>query len=155
VLNLFKLHFRLRSTSSFTASVLYNFIDGAYLTNGMRSPLLIWNRRKTVHLQAQCRPLSSSVGSTSESVRYQGQGETPSDDAVETEDAGSSISTPENRVHQTFYIRKGGNKALPLSSFLDPARLAQRHRHKLPKPSPPKYDDLTEFRRRMADNPYG
>jgi hypothetical protein len=137
-----------------TASVLHNFIHGAYLINGMKSRLLIWNRRKTGHLASQCR-LYSSYRSTPESVRDQGQRATSSDDAVETKDPCSSTSSSENAVHQTFYIRKRGNKALPLSSFFDPARLVQRHRHKLPKPSPPKYDDLTEFRRRMADNPYG
>jgi hypothetical protein len=53
------------------------------------------------------------------------------------------------------YMRKGGNRPLPLSSFLDPARLAQRHRHRLPKPKPPVYEDLDDFRKKVANNPYG
>jgi hypothetical protein len=55
----------------------------------------------------------------------------------------------------SVYVRKGENKPLPLSSFLDPARLAQRHRRRLPKPDAPVYENLDEFRKKIADNPYG
>jgi hypothetical protein len=55
----------------------------------------------------------------------------------------------------SVYVRKGTNKSLPLSPFLDPARLAKRRQHGLPKPNTPVYEELDEFRKKLADNPYG
>jgi hypothetical protein len=44
---------------------------------------------------------------------------------------------------------------LPLSTYFDPARIQHRYRHKTPKEDAPSYGDLDDFRKRVADSPYG
>jgi hypothetical protein len=68
-----------------------------------------------------------------------------------------SDQAPADPINQSYHGRKHGNKSLPLSSFLDPARIRQRQqaRHRLPKPRAPKIKDLDPFRKRLAGNPYG
>jgi hypothetical protein len=93
-------------------------------------------------------------------------GHSPSN-AVEPRDTSSNGHLSQNQASQdptdaiqggqfqTFRSRKHGNNPLPLSSFFDPRRLAQRHRHKQPKLDPPNYDDLDHFRKKLADNVHG
>ena len=134
--------------------VLSNF-HPLHTINGMRSRLLAVNWRKVGLLLTKCRRPAPSIRNGSSSS---GSGSNSGDAAYDTTDPeapGPGLPSSQNGKHRTFRYREGGNKPLPLSSFLDPARLAQRHRHKLPKPPPPKYDDLSPFRKRMADNPYG
>lgn len=42
---------------------------------------------------------------------------------------------------------------LPLSPLMDPKLIAARERHRTPKPAPGK--DLSEFSRKLRNNPYG
>lgn len=67
-------------------------------------------------------------------------------------------STPIRQHHpikQSFHHRSNGSK-LPLSSFLDPYRIEQRHRHRhrTPKPAAPTYAELSPARQKLARNPY-
>ena len=69
----------------------------------------------------------------------------------------SSDDTPPKHVSLGYHDRKHGNKSLPLSSFLDPARIQQRQqaRHRLPKQDEPSFKDLDPFRQRLTSNPFG
>jgi hypothetical protein len=57
----------------------------------------------------------------------------------------------------TLRTRKYGNRALPLPPFLDPVRIAASLRRTGPKIplSEIKAEDLTDFQKELAKNPYG
>jgi hypothetical protein len=102
-------------------------------------------------------PASSLLQACSKHTRLRCHISTTPDETTiaSTEKEDQDADNSDHASHQSYLVRSGNNKPLPLSSFLDPSRLAQRHRHRLPKPKPPAYKDLDEFRKRFASNPYG
>jgi hypothetical protein len=100
-------------------------------------------------------PASSLLRACSKHAQLGRHIATTADETTNSKPAEHDHDDSEHATHQSYLLRSGNNKPLPLSSFLDPSRLAQRHRHRLPKPKPPAYKDLDEFRKRFASNPYG
>lgn len=63
---------------------------------------------------------------------------------------------PAQQLPYSLRNRNFGNPPLPVSSFFDPKRLKQRHKHRLPKHKRLHFSQLEDkARQRLANNPYG
>jgi hypothetical protein len=107
--------------------------------------------------RASSRPKASlrSLQSAYTSRRISTKGPSDLKDGAESPPNNSS-DQPDELPKRAFYERKSANPPLPLSSFLDPFRIEQRHRHRnrTPKPEAPVYQDLSPIRQKLARNVY-
>lgn len=55
----------------------------------------------------------------------------------------------------TLRMRQHGNRSLPLPPFIDPIAIEAKQRHKLPKKEAFEKEEMTDFQKELADNPFG
>lgn len=107
---------------------------------------------------ARARVSSESKSKLDETRELQ-DGTTAASASIPTEglELSETPTIEEHGKYQSYRLRKAGNRPLPLSPFLDPARFHQRWkaRHRLPKQPASRLENMDEFRRKLAADPYG
>ena len=76
-------------------------------------------------------------------------------EAIQPEEQSTIVRKGDSGSKKTYRKRQHGNGSLPLPPLMDPVAIEARTRHKLPKLEEAEAEEMTEFQKALAANPYG